>query len=127
MLCLSGFELYSRWVPLKTHLLLSGFDLLHHAKFSFVQRPQIKLIYFCIKDGNSPLFNDQLLIKRGDNAPRKGTKISSRLNTFIYCGNDFIRSHYIILSFCSVLSLYIYIVFKIKTTMRIQKLILNGK
>ena len=68
---------------------LSGFDLLHHVKFSFVQRPQMKLIYFCIEDGNSPLFNDQLLIKRADNAPRKVTKISSRLNTFIYCGNDF--------------------------------------
>ena len=52
----------------------TSFDLLHHAEFSFVQRPQIKLIYFCIEDGNSPLFNDQLLIKRADNAPRKVTK-----------------------------------------------------
>ena len=64
------------------HLLLSGFDLLHHAEFSLVRRPQIKLIYFGIEDGNSPLFNDQFLIKRADNAP-------SRVNTFIYCGNDF--------------------------------------
>ena len=67
----------SSWHALRarnTHLLLSGFDLLHHAKFSFVQRPQIKLIYFCIEDGNSPLFNDQLLIKRADNAPRKVTE-----------------------------------------------------
>ena len=80
---------YCSWHALRarnTHLLLSGFDLLHHAKFSLVQRPQIKLIYFCIEDGNSPLFNDQLLIKRADNVPRKVTKISSRLNTFIYCG-----------------------------------------
>ena len=37
------------------------------------------------------------------------------------------RSHHIVLSFCSVLSLYIYILFKIETTIRIQKLILNGK
>ena len=82
----------SSWHALRarnTHLLLSGFDLLHHAEFSLVRRPQIKLIYFCTEDGNSPLFNDQLLIKRADNAPRKVTKISSRLNTFIYCGNDF--------------------------------------
>ena len=64
------------WRASNTHLLLSGFDLLYHAKFSFVQRPQIKLIYFCIEDGNSPLFNgvDQLLIKRADNALRKVTK-----------------------------------------------------
>ena len=47
---------------------LSGFNLLHHAKFSFVQRPQIKLIDFCIEDGNIPLFNDQLLIERANNA-----------------------------------------------------------
>ena len=39
-----------------------------------MRRPQIKLIYFCIEDGNSPLFNDQLLIKRADNVPRKVTK-----------------------------------------------------
>ena len=56
------------------HLLLSGFDLLLHAEVSLVQRPQIKLIYFCTEDENSPLFNDQLLIKRADNAPRKVTK-----------------------------------------------------
>ena len=31
-------------------------------------------IYFCTEDGNSPLFNDQLLIKHADNAPRKVTK-----------------------------------------------------
>ena len=54
------------------------------------------------------MFNDQLLIKRGDNAPRKVTKISSRLNTFIYCGNDFNLQ----------LGKYSYIVFKIKTAMR---------
>ena len=54
--------------------ILSGFDLLHHAKFSFVQRPQIKLKYFCIENGNSPLFNDRLLIKCANNAPRKVTK-----------------------------------------------------
>ena len=53
-----------------------------------MRRPQIKLIYFCIEDGNSPLFNDQLLIKRADNAPRRVTKISSRLSTIIN-GNDF--------------------------------------
>ena len=35
------------------HLLLWGFDLLHHTEFSLVRRPQIKLIYFCIEDGNS--------------------------------------------------------------------------
>ena len=67
----------SSWHALRArnaHLLLSGFDLLHHAEFSLVRRPQIKLIYFCIEDGNSPLFNDQLLIKRTDNAPRKVTK-----------------------------------------------------
>ena len=67
----------SSWHALRArnaHLLLSGFDLLHHAEFSLVRRPQIKLIYFCIEDGNSPLFNDQLLIKRADNAPRKVTK-----------------------------------------------------
>ena len=58
----------------EAHLLLSGFDLLHHAKFLFLQRPQIKLIDFCIEDGNTPFFNDQLLIKRADNAPRKVTK-----------------------------------------------------
>ena len=82
----------SSWHALRarnSYLLLLGFDLFHHAEFSLVRRPQIKLIYFCIEDGNSPLFNDQLLIKRADNAPRKVTKISSRLNTFIYCGNDF--------------------------------------
>ena len=82
----------SSWHALRArnaHLLLLGFDLLHHAEFSLVRRPQIILIHFCIEDGNSPLFNDQLLIKRADNAPRKVTKISSRLNTFIYCGNDF--------------------------------------
>ena len=79
----------------------TSFDLLHHAEFSFVQRPQIKLIYFCIEDGNSPLFNDQLLIKRADNAPRKVTKISSRLNTFIYCGNDFNLQQASIFSFVS--------------------------
>ena len=67
----------SSWHALRArnaHLLLLGFDLLHHAEFSLVRRPQIKLIYFCIEDGNSPLFNDQLLIKRADNAPRKVTK-----------------------------------------------------
>ena len=67
----------SSWHALRarhTHLLLSGFDMLHHAQFSFVQRLQIKLIYFCIEDRNSPLFNDQLLIKRADNAARKVTK-----------------------------------------------------
>ena len=66
----------SSWHDLRarnTHLLLLGFDLLHHVKFSLVRRPQIKLIYFCIKDGNSPLFNDQLLIEHADNAPRKVT------------------------------------------------------
>ena len=52
-------------------------------------RPQIKLIYFCIEDGNSPLFNDQLLIKRADNAPRKVTKYpAERTHSFI-AGNDF--------------------------------------
>ena len=56
------------------HLLLLGFDLLHHAEFSLVRKPQIKLIHFCIEDGNSPLFNDQLLIKRADNVLRKVTK-----------------------------------------------------
>ena len=67
----------SSWHALRArnaHLLLSGFDLLHHAEFSLVRRPQIKLIYFCIEDGNSPLFTDQLLIKRADDAPRKVKK-----------------------------------------------------
>ena len=67
----------SSWHALRArnaHLLLSGFDLLHHAKFSLVRRPQIKLIYFCIDDGNSPLFTDQLLIKRADDAPRNVKK-----------------------------------------------------
>ena len=48
------------------HLLLSGFVLLHHAEFSLVRRPQIKLIYFCIEKGNSPLFNNQLLWQFND-------------------------------------------------------------
>ena len=49
-----------------------------------MRRPQIKLIYFCIEDGNSPLFNDQLLIKRADNAPRKVTKYpAERTHSFI--------------------------------------------
>ena len=39
-----------------------------------MRRPQIKLMYFCIDDGNSPLFTDQLLIKRSDDAPRKVKK-----------------------------------------------------
>ena len=39
-----------------------------------MRRPQIKLIYFCIEDGNSPLFTDQLLIKRADDVPRKVKK-----------------------------------------------------
>ena len=66
----------SSWHALRArnaHLLLLGFDLLHHAKFSLVRRPQIKLMYFCIEDGTSPLFNDQLLIEHADNAPRKVT------------------------------------------------------
>ena len=67
----------SSWHALRArnaHLLLLGFDLLHHAEFSLVRKPQIKLIHFCIEDGNSPLFNDQLLIKRADNVLRKVTK-----------------------------------------------------
>ena len=105
----------SSWHALRArnaHLLLSGFDLLHHAEFSLVRRPQIKLIYFCIEDGNSPLFNDQLLIKRADNAPRKVTKYPADWTHSFIVGmisitarKIFIRSHYIILSFCSVLSL----------------------
>ena len=39
-----------------------------------VQKLQTKLIYCCIEDGNSPLFNDQVLIKGADNVPRKVTK-----------------------------------------------------
>ena len=67
----------SSWHALRArnaHLLLLGFDLLHHTEFLLVRRPQIKLINICIEDGNSPLFNNQLLIKRTDNVPRKVTK-----------------------------------------------------
>ena len=103
---------YCSWHALRarnTHLLLSGFDLLHHAKFSLVQRPQIKVIYFCIEDGNSPLFNDQLLIKRADNAPRKVTKYPADWTHSFIVGYATFSLHYPVLLLCPF-ALYLYFV-----------------
>ena len=44
----------SSWHALRarnTHLLLSGFDLLHHAEFSLVRRPQFNLYISALKTG----------------------------------------------------------------------------